>query len=392
MRTPLFSILAIWMVVTGCLPAAPPPANELPIAYIDSVSPSQVSPGETVAFKGHGTDRDGDVVAYQWRSSIDWELSALKQFETSSLSEGAHTVYFRVQDDNEDWSEEIYRQITVLPGGIAELVVNSFDASPGSIFKGESSTLSWNVSGATVVSIAPGMGNVAVSGTRVVSPSMTTTYTLIATNRAGSASAEAEVMVIPGGLHTVTLFSIAAEDGHVKKDGDVGPDPNVGDTRSNIAMQAFLSFDVSMIPGGATIKSASLDLSAGGGSGDPFAVLGVMGVFNDQYGDLDTDDFAVCPPPKTRMRERIERFSMGEAMYTFSSKPIGPFGSSALTSAIQTQIDAGSPRFQVRVQFEKYFYWNLVHDPDYTGQRSQGEPDCLALGAGKPKLVIEYED
>ena len=60
-------------------------------------------------------------------------------------------------------------------------VVNSFDASPGSISSGESSTLNWNVSGVTTVSIDQGIGNVALCGTRVVSPSVTTSYILTAT-------------------------------------------------------------------------------------------------------------------------------------------------------------------------------------------------------------------
>ena len=74
--------------------------------------------------------------------------------------------------------------------------INSFGASPPSIAAGESSTLSWNVAGATTVNIDQGIGNVALNGSRVVMPGATTVYTLTATNAAGvSVTATAQVLV-----------------------------------------------------------------------------------------------------------------------------------------------------------------------------------------------------
>ncbi|MBA7643343.1 hypothetical protein ES703_51068 [subsurface metagenome] len=78
-------------------------------------------------------------------------------------------------------------------------VINSFTASPGNITLGASSTLSWGVSGATTVSINQGVGGVTPSGTRVVSPAATTTYTLTATNAAGSVTQPVQVVVSGGG-------------------------------------------------------------------------------------------------------------------------------------------------------------------------------------------------
>jgi hypothetical protein len=74
-------------------------------------------------------------------------------------------------------------------------VINSFSSSPGSIESGESSTLSWSVTGATTVSIDHGIGNVALNGSRVVSPLSTIVYTLLATNEATSSTASASVVV-----------------------------------------------------------------------------------------------------------------------------------------------------------------------------------------------------
>ena len=74
-------------------------------------------------------------------------------------------------------------------------IINSFLASPSIITVGESSTLSWNVTDATTVTIDHGVGIVALSGTTTVSPITTTTYTLTATNTAGSVTATTTVTV-----------------------------------------------------------------------------------------------------------------------------------------------------------------------------------------------------
>ncbi|MDE3245445.1 MAG: hypothetical protein KGN80_05105, partial [Acidobacteriota bacterium] len=74
--------------------------------------------------------------------------------------------------------------------------ISSFIATPSTITSGQSTTLSWNVSGATSLSIDNGLG--AVTGTsHSVSPSVTTTYKLTATNAVGSVSATATVTVEP---------------------------------------------------------------------------------------------------------------------------------------------------------------------------------------------------
>ena len=60
-------------------------------------------------------------------------------------------------------------------------VVSSFTATPPSIVSGGSATLAWTVSGATSLSIDHGVGT--VTGTSIaVTPTVTTTYTLAATN------------------------------------------------------------------------------------------------------------------------------------------------------------------------------------------------------------------
>jgi len=73
--------------------------------------------------------------------------------------------------------------------------ITSFTASPAAITIGQSSTLSWSVSGATSLVLNPGA--IPVTTSAVVTPQATTDYTLTATNSGGSASATVRVTVNP---------------------------------------------------------------------------------------------------------------------------------------------------------------------------------------------------
>jgi hypothetical protein len=61
-----------------------------------------------------------------------------------------------------------------------------FSNNPTTIATGGTSTLLWNVTGATSVSIDQGIGQVDVAGSRVVSPAKSTVYTISATNANGA--------------------------------------------------------------------------------------------------------------------------------------------------------------------------------------------------------------
>ena len=79
----------------------------------------------------------------------------------------------------------------------AKPTINSFTASPTSITTAQETTLSWNVSGATDITIEPGIGKVGSIGSTKLSPDAGTTYTITATNNAGSATASVAVTVTP---------------------------------------------------------------------------------------------------------------------------------------------------------------------------------------------------
>jgi len=81
-------------------------------------------------------------------------------------------------------------------------------ASPATIMTGESSTLFYTSTNATSVSISPGVGTVGLSGTAVVTPTASTTYTVTANGASGqSTSCSIAVQVVAGALPRIVQFS-----------------------------------------------------------------------------------------------------------------------------------------------------------------------------------------
>jgi hypothetical protein len=89
-------------------------------------------------------------------------------------------------------------------------VINSFTVASATINEGESTTLSWDITGADSATINNGVGSVdPSSGSHEVSPTTTTTYTLTATNAAGSVTATVSVTVRPTlnqGWNLISLY------------------------------------------------------------------------------------------------------------------------------------------------------------------------------------------
>jgi len=75
--------------------------------------------------------------------------------------------------------------------------ISSFTASPTSITQGQQTTLSWSVTGATTVNIQPDIGNQGLTGSLTLTPNATVTYTLTATNDAGSTTGSTTINVTP---------------------------------------------------------------------------------------------------------------------------------------------------------------------------------------------------
>ena len=85
--------------------------------------------------------------------------------------------------------------VTMPPVGTPPVII-VFSNNPSTIDAGGTSTLLWNVTGATSVSIDQGIGQVDVAGTRVVSPARSTVYTISATNLAGTAIRSSAIIIV----------------------------------------------------------------------------------------------------------------------------------------------------------------------------------------------------
>ncbi len=194
MKRALLLVCAL-ALLSGCSYILPE-SNQPPKAYITSISPAEVTEGDVVGFSGHGTDVDGQVVGYLWRSNLDGHLSESPGFETHSLSVGDHDISFMVQDDQGAWSIEVWGTVKVTPLVAVPATITSFAASPETIVTGDTAAVSWEVSDATAVSIDPGIGTVPAAGSVQVSPDVSTTYTLTATGGGATVTAQVTVTVM----------------------------------------------------------------------------------------------------------------------------------------------------------------------------------------------------
>ncbi|MFP6858740.1 MAG: choice-of-anchor J domain-containing protein [Roseibacillus sp.] len=135
-------------------------------------------------------------------STIEWSAS---NFDTLTLDPGGADVTAAVNFPVMPASTTTYtlsavlgavtvtRDVTVVVDELPE--INSFGATENVIAPGDSTTLSWIVSGADAVTITPAPGAVNAVDSTSVSPGANTTYTLTATNGTGSVMAELSITV-----------------------------------------------------------------------------------------------------------------------------------------------------------------------------------------------------
>jgi peptidoglycan-associated lipoprotein len=130
----------------------------------------------------------------------------------------------------------------------------TLQASPTSVDKGGSATLSWNSTDATQLSIDQGVGAVTAQGSTKVTPSDTTTYTITATGPGGSASATANVSVNvpppveqPKGPTDDELFLREVRDAYFDTDkSDLRPDARASLSKTADFLKNYPRFKVTI--------------------------------------------------------------------------------------------------------------------------------------------------
>ncbi len=123
--------------------------------------------------------------------TLDVSTGVISGTPTVAAATAVHTV----TGSNAVGSTTAALTLTVTATSLPTIV--SFTAAPVAIAAGESSVLSWDVIGATLISIDNGVGTVVGTST-TVTPAATTTYRLSATNAAGTVTATTTVSVGTG--------------------------------------------------------------------------------------------------------------------------------------------------------------------------------------------------
>ncbi|MDD5311599.1 MAG: hypothetical protein PHO26_01000 [Dehalococcoidia bacterium] len=167
-----------------------------PVITSFDASPSSISSGESATL---GWDAMGATSV-----SINPDVGTVSSNGTTKVSPIKTTTYILTATN---LSGTANKSTIVTVAGPAAPNISSFTANPVSITAGQSATLSWNVTGATSVSISPDIGTVSSTGSKAVSPAATTSYILTATNDADSASASTTITVTGSGLPTISSFT-----------------------------------------------------------------------------------------------------------------------------------------------------------------------------------------
>jgi hypothetical protein len=230
-------LLAV-LFLAGCYPGGPitiTGPSQLPAINSFNASPASISAGESSNLSWTVTSAS--------TVSIDQGIGNVALTGTRAVAPAATTIYTLTASSSAG-SVTATTQVIVsgAPPSTGLPVINSFIASPSSITVGGSTSLSWNVSNATSVTIDNGVGPVGSSGNTIVLPSTTTTYTLTASNTAGSTPATTQVIVsgapyggppvinyftagppiIPGGGSTTLSWNVSNASS-VSIDNGIGP-------------------------------------------------------------------------------------------------------------------------------------------------------------------------
>ena len=174
----------------------PPQREPSPIIKSFSAIPSMIVQGQTTKLSWDVSDATS--------ISIDQGIGSVFLFGTQVISPTTTTTY-TLTATNGAGSATASAIVTVTAA--SQPVITSFIANPTTITAGQYSTLQWSVTGATSISIDQGIGTVPSSGTHIVSPSTSITYTLTATSSYGSVTASATITSAATSTPVITSFT-----------------------------------------------------------------------------------------------------------------------------------------------------------------------------------------
>jgi len=339
------------------VPPAGPPDVGLPTISYFKADPVNINAGQSTVLSWN--------VLNATEVTPSWKKGTVPTKGHEAVSPVANVQYILTATNPAGSTQATVNVIVTPAQPPAELpVINSFKANLENIVAGQEIILSWDVSNATTVTPSWKEGTVPVKGHEVLTPWVTSEYTLTATNQAGSTQAKVKVMVTQWSPQkTVDIPLVSSESGTVTSNGFSLLDSffMAGDTFENVSYQAFLSFDISGIPAGAKIKDVVIDFSDYHQlEGNPFNSLGCIRGYPQEYGMPDAGDFFVGVP----LGAIIKYCSVGD-MAAQSDLDV--------LNALQTKV--GSPRLKIRLQFQTktdangntdMVSWSKWHHPKMT--------------------------
>jgi hypothetical protein len=177
--------------------------NPLPLPVINSftVVPATINPGQSATLQWNVSGATTIV--------IDKGIGGVIPIGSRFVSPTTTTTYI-LTATNPAGSKSSSATVAVTQPSAPTIV--SFAASPDTVSSGGSTTLSWNVSGATSISIDQGIGDVTSipsKSKQVTSITQTTTFTLTAANTAGSVTSTVTVSIAQSGSGpTINSFTL----------------------------------------------------------------------------------------------------------------------------------------------------------------------------------------
>lgn len=369
MKNTVALLLALLLLVSGCswITETTPQAAFLPKILQFDATPSIINQGEA-AYLRWSVSESNSV-------SIDNGIGTVALAGQIPVSPNSTTFYtltaMNLAGETTARTQIIVRGTATEPetASATPPTIISFYADRLIITPGQYVTLSWEVLGTTDATITP-IGQVNAKDTITLQPANTTTYVLNATNSAGTTNASITVVVqaaVPtstSGEKTEILKPITFESGSLVRGSgylDYARYSGIcaGDTLSNSASRAFLSFDISSIPANAIIKEAILDLSNYSVYGEPtymkssWGNMGALEVYHVQYTYLDYKAYT--------------QTATLTANGTFTNYPLSPWAWDVKNSidgqpVVQGLIQQGKSRCQLRIQFFTTTNWDSISD------------------------------
>lgn len=215
------ALLLITIVVVGCSPALQGAVLTTQVDQsgraLNSASAFSVdTPRILCSVPSAGLASTAEISA-KWLYNEGGSWKTLK--DESFTAASAAFIVFSVNTPDNGWRQGDYsvrlslngRETTekkfsiIIDENMRLPVINNFSATPVAVTAGQPLTLSWNVDGATRVSLSPEIGSVDAGGSRAITPRADTTYTLTALSDAGPSSKSISVKVLPPVTETADL-------------------------------------------------------------------------------------------------------------------------------------------------------------------------------------------